>query len=151
MPKMKKLQRTCSVCGKEFYSYPSQSRNFCSYECRDKAKSKQVSKECVNCGSIFSVKMSEERVKCCSVKCGYEYRKKLNPNSNKYNRAVWREARLVALKRDGFKCVSCGSRSSLDVHHIVSVKNGGKDEPDNLVTFCKECHITMHKINEISA
>jgi 5-methylcytosine-specific restriction endonuclease McrA len=64
---------------------------------------------------------------------------------------VWKEARLVALKRDGFKCVSCGERSCLDVHHVLAVKDGGQDEPNNLVTLCKSCHILMHKINEISA
>ena len=33
----------------------------------------------------------------------------------------------------------------LEVHHIVPVAKGGGDEPENLVTLCKECHKKRHK------
>lgn len=51
--------------------------------------------------------------------------------------------RWRVLARDSFTCVYCGRRPpevSLQVDHKISVKNGGSDELDNLVTSCDECN-----------
>ena len=56
---------------------------------------------------------------------------------------------LDCLKRDGFKCVDCGSDSgsrNLLVHHIDESRKTGKlnNHQDNLVTLCKQCHAKRH-------
>ncbi len=39
------------------------------------------------------------------------------------------------------------SDGHLDIHHIVSKAKGGSDAPDNLVTWCKNCHVEWHELN----
>lgn len=46
------------------------------------------------------------------------------------------------IKRDGFKCVYCGSRSELTIDHVVPKSKGGKTSWENLVTACMECNNT---------
>lgn len=36
----------------------------------------------------------------------------------------------------------------LEVHHIVPVAEGGKDEPRNLLLLCTECHAEVHRRRE---
>ncbi len=45
-------------------------------------------------------------------------------------------------KRDGYRCVYCGSesRSSFTLDHVVPKSKGGKDSWDNLVTACEKCN-----------
>lgn len=59
------------------------------------------------------------------------------------------------LRRDKFTCQMYGeihvlysefdvplptTDGELDVHHIVAVDDGGTDDPDNLLTLCRDCH-----------
>jgi RNA-directed DNA polymerase len=54
---------------------------------------------------------------------------------------AWRNTRARVLKRDGYRCVKCGTNQGmLDVHHIKSVQEGGKRELSNLFTMCRSCH-----------
>lgn len=51
--------------------------------------------------------------------------------------------RYKILKRDGFKCVLCGSTAQetlLEVDHKMAVVHGGKDIEENLRTLCIECN-----------
>jgi hypothetical protein len=51
--------------------------------------------------------------------------------------------RWQALARDSFTCVYCGRKPpevTLHVDHKVSIKDGGTDDLDNLVTACHECN-----------
>ncbi len=43
-------------------------------------------------------------------------------------------------RRDGNRCVVCGSIYRLSVHHVVPAVEGGKDVLDNLVTLCPTHH-----------
>ncbi len=52
--------------------------------------------------------------------------------------------RFEILKRDRFTCQYCGRTPPevlLHVDHIVPVKEGGGDDPDNLRTACSECNL----------
>lgn len=55
--------------------------------------------------------------------------------------------RFRVLKRDGFKCQSCGRSPAttagvhLHVDHIVPWSNGGATIDDNLQTLCEHCNI----------
>ena len=48
-------------------------------------------------------------------------------------------------------CPFCGERnvSSLEIHHIEEIYNGGTDEPDNLILVCANCHSAI-TIGDIS-
>jgi len=49
------------------------------------------------------------------------------------------------LERDGWKCYICGDdMCALEIHHIVPIISGGKDNDSNLVSLCRECHIAIH-------
>lgn len=56
--------------------------------------------------------------------------------------------RDAILLRDGYKCVRCGSRESLTVHHRDR-EGRGKTSPNNdesnLETLCRKCHIEEHR------
>jgi 5-methylcytosine-specific restriction endonuclease McrA len=43
-------------------------------------------------------------------------------------------------------CEVCGwNQGPRDVHHIVHVSNGGKNELFNLITLCPNCHRLAHR------
>jgi hypothetical protein len=56
----------------------------------------------------------------------------------------WNEIRKEVLKRDGNRCANCGSKVNLHIHHIVSLKDHGSNNIDNLKTVCKNCHEKIH-------
>jgi group II intron reverse transcriptase/maturase len=55
--------------------------------------------------------------------------------------AEWQELRRQILERDHYACQNCHSRESLEVHHLKPRRKGGKDVPENLTTWCENCHI----------
>ncbi len=62
---------------------------------------------------------------------------------NKYANVPYRKVPLTKsniFKRDGYKCVYCGSKNNLTLDHVVPQSKGGKDSWDNLVTACKRCN-----------
>jgi 5-methylcytosine-specific restriction endonuclease McrA len=54
---------------------------------------------------------------------------------------------LGVLKRDDWKCRSCGYRQTLACHHIIYRSELGPDESWNLVTLCAACHAGEHSGN----
>lgn len=55
-----------------------------------------------------------------------------------YHSAEWQALRRMCFQRDGNRCVVCGERASI-ADHIVSRKNGGKDDLSNLRSLCRPC------------
>lgn len=47
-------------------------------------------------------------------------------------------------KRDGNKCLDCGSREHLHTHHIKSLNRGGLTINSNLMSLCEACHSRRH-------
>ncbi len=43
-------------------------------------------------------------------------------------------------KRDGYRCVYCGSSHHLTIDHVVPRSQGGEDTWENLVTACEPCN-----------
>ncbi len=43
-------------------------------------------------------------------------------------------------RRDGHRCVICGSTVQLEVDHKVALENGGGNDAANLATLCDGCH-----------
>lgn len=60
-----------------------------------------------------------------------------NEASNYIKRPMVRE---FILKRDGYKCIYCGSTENLQIDHIKSVYSGGENKIENLQTLCKSCN-----------
>jgi 5-methylcytosine-specific restriction endonuclease McrA len=47
----------------------------------------------------------------------------------------------------GGRCVRCGTKSGLFLHHIKRKSEGGIDRVDNLLAVCRKCHF---KIEDMS-
>jgi 5-methylcytosine-specific restriction endonuclease McrA len=53
--------------------------------------------------------------------------------------------RREILKRDGWRCQSCGLRGDLQIHHIERKSYLGDDCEKNLITLCADCHRLAHR------
>jgi ATP-dependent DNA helicase RecQ len=53
--------------------------------------------------------------------------------------------RQQVLRRDGWRCQSCGSMSNLEVHHQEFRSHFRNDSKENLITFCTRCHSDTHR------
>ena len=71
-------------------------------------------------------------------------RSRLDPES-------YERLREQVLRRDGWRCQCCGSRSNLEVHHQEFRSHGGEDSEQNLITVCTQCHSLVHLSGEILA
>ena len=56
----------------------------------------------------------------------------------------YEELRQQVLRRDGWRCQSCGTMSNLEVHHKEFRSHAGEDSELNLITLCAECHASAH-------
>jgi len=53
--------------------------------------------------------------------------------------------RNQVLRRDGWRCQSCGTMSNLEVHHKEFRSQAGDDSEENLITLCSACHASLHE------
>jgi 5-methylcytosine-specific restriction enzyme A len=53
--------------------------------------------------------------------------------------------RLEILRRDSWRCQSCGTMSNLEVHHREFRSHSGVDSEENLITLCTSCHARVHR------
>lgn len=53
--------------------------------------------------------------------------------------------RQQILRRDGWRCQSCGTMSNLEVHHRKFRSHSGADSEENLITLCTGCHARTHR------
>lgn len=103
---------------------------------------------CVYCGKDLP---PLKRKYCCPA-CGPKYRQE----TARYWWVWWNDFRDAIQHRDDFKCVECGDIEKLDkelgywtslaVHHIIPLHNGGEEfDPDNCITLCTGCHKLKHQ------
>jgi len=52
--------------------------------------------------------------------------------------------RQQVLRRDDWRCQSCGTMSNLEVHHREFRCHSGADAEENLITLCTACHARIH-------
>ena len=57
----------------------------------------------------------------------------------------YEKLRQQVLRRDGWRCQSCGAMSNLEVHHKEFRSRLGDDSEENLITLCTACHAQMHR------
>jgi len=55
----------------------------------------------------------------------------------------WKKLRITILNRDGWTCTYCGGVAN-EVDHIIPLKRGGSDDPDNLTSACRTCNARKH-------
>ena len=65
-------------------------------------------------------------------------RLRLDPSS-------YESLRQQILRRDSWRCQSCGTMSNLEVHHREFRSQSGVDSEENLITLCAACHARMHR------
>jgi len=53
--------------------------------------------------------------------------------------------RQQILRRDGWRCQSCGTLSNLEVHHREFRSHSGADSEENLITLCAACHARVRR------
>ena len=73
----------------------------------------------------------------------------MNSISPKYARlrldpTSYESLRQQVLRRDCWRCQSCGTMSNLEVHHQRFRGHSGHDSEENLITLCVCCHGEMH-------
>lgn len=83
-------------------------------------------------------------------------RRKPSSYSDLLNTEEWRNKRLKIIKRDNCRCVYCGNRFHLHVHHkyYSAYPNGVLVDPwnypdDALITLCSYCHQRVHARKKI--
>jgi hypothetical protein len=52
--------------------------------------------------------------------------------------------RQQILRRDSWRCQSCGTMSNLEVHHREFRSHSGVDSEENVITLCTACHARVH-------
>ena len=115
-------------------------------------------RKCNHCGGPIPAERGNA-AKYCSEKCARVAQ--LTPNTRvkireRSKRKGKQDSRLLAAY--GFKCAVCGwglpiyapgyknieHAGGCEMHHIVQVKDGGTDDPANLVLLCPNCHKAAH-------
>jgi 5-methylcytosine-specific restriction endonuclease McrA len=58
----------------------------------------------------------------------------------------YQSLRQRVLRRDGWRCQSCGAMRNLEVHHQEFRSRSGDDSEENLITLCTACHGAAHHV-----
>ena len=115
---------------------------------------------CEWCGKEIT---NKRRMSCCSKECNQLFLE--NISSVYYvNTSSASGYRNHIFRRDNYTCQKCGkfcakineygiplptTNGELDLHHKEPVSQGGDDNPDNLITWCRVCHKDWHKENGV--
>jgi hypothetical protein len=105
--------------------------------------------KCLSCNKEFYVTKKSKK-KFCSRDCNLNYwsrnRKEQEDWRDNTNYKVWR---ISVYKRDNYRCRICGSKISINAHHIIlGIKNKTlRYSLNNGITLCGEHHKLIHSPN----
>lgn len=162
--------KTCPICGIEFYVMPGQleTRVNCSYKCANKAIENRSYLKCRVCGKDYSRPVSQVKWRgsnYCSYECqsiGYSVTKAGENSSNwkggvsylgrRFKKGLdWKTWKRSVYKRDDYTCQICGKNKDLDSillhpHHIksYSLYPELRFDVNNGQTLCSACHYELH-------
>lgn len=57
---------------------------------------------------------------------------------------VSKALRNIVAERDSYTCVLCDNGYT-DMHHVTPRSQGGRNNPHNLVSLCRRCHMMLHR------
>jgi 5-methylcytosine-specific restriction endonuclease McrA len=69
----------------------------------------------------------------------------IRPARLRLNPLLYESLRQQILRRDSWRCQSCGTTSNLEVHHRELRSHSGADSEENLITLCTVCHAAVHR------
>jgi hypothetical protein len=74
--------------------------------------------------------------------CGFYYfrKKRKDKSASEYSRFIPSEVKQQVWRRDGGKCVNCGSKRHLEYDHELPVSKGGSNTVNNIRILCKQCN-----------
>ena len=64
---------------------------------------------------------------------------------SRLDRLSYEGLRQQILRRDGWRCQSCGTMANLEVHHREFRSHLGSDSEENLIALCVACHARVHR------
>lgn len=157
-----KTDRVCVDCGDTFQSWTSQRLRCdgCRAEKEHRRKREQVrlvsvalqarlvatERTCPECGSAFNLAGRRPRRRFCSEACGKSFhdmqsrhRRRSGPTGGYF----LTHGRAIIFERDGWRCGICHrkvKRSEATIDHIIPVKAGGSNGPENLQTAHSRCN-----------
>lgn len=134
----------CAHCGKSFYPQPNQVAKgygkFCSQACWGAARNNDIERQCLQCGSAFTVAHFQAHSvagggRYCSVACRRLFTRKLRKRGDQNMFTEWQKQEWK-----GPMCERCGSTEKLELDHKVPRFAGGTTERSNAQTLCRTCN-----------
>lgn len=150
--KSQAIECLCFQCGAKFYRKKSlvRTKMFCSKACLSKRPGPRPKKPklftCQYCREVSTIANDNKRKKYCSYVCNSLARRtSTRPDDARLAGRLATWGRKVR-KRDGNKCVRCGSRYKLQAHHKLRFSEYPelRYEVDNGETLCIDCHAKEH-------
>jgi len=86
----------------------------------------------------------------CGMHHVYQFRNIVDGKTNKFQegRTISSKLKKEVYEKCNYKCVKCGSKENLHIHHIKEFAKGGLNELNNLILLCVSCHADIHKDNK---
>jgi len=140
---MKVIQK-CKHCQKNFEADSKETKRgnaiFCSISCSASYRNlnkKKYQCTCTICQSNFEATTADS--KFCSKPCKYKGYRAKQQNT---------KISITTLQRifKDIPCELCGwNETTRDIHHIVPVSKGGKNDINNVISVCPNHHRMIHK------
>ena len=140
----KPVEYKCRVCENIYIPKNKQVKEYKVHTCPNCIGSEEII--CPICDKKFSCnksKIKKRKTLCCSVNCKAIAQRK---DWDKLTRNTLKQRWVSEFGIENFVCIRCNHDKPYNIvlHHIIYVKNGGTNQPDNLEPLCLNCHGEEH-------